>query len=452
MKDNIYYLIKILLISLTIFLGSCNKINNDSKPNILLIVVDTLSAKHLAVYNPTLNNAPNLVKLAKNSIVFEKAYSSAPWTKPSIASIFTSLYPREHGVIKITNKFADNNHTLTEELKSKDYHTSAVVSHTLLKKGTGFEQGFDDFKLIPLESNVHQAISSKKVTELGIKAIKNHLNKKDGKPFFTWLHYFDPHYNYQHHPEFDRSSWYKGQLKPGDGIRKIRKLENNFTNDDIKYLIDLYHEEIAYTDKHIGRVLKFLEEERLIDNTIIIFTADHGEEFYEHGNIGHTRTLHDELINIPLIIHWKNKLLKTTVKEPVTTIDIFPTILKLLNLPEDNKLSGLPLISNNQPDIKPNRDIFSEVDFKSSAILAKQSGIIYEGNKLIKDFLNNNFSQYDFIADKDEKNNIYNPKEPLTKELSNKLNNFCSTDFNTNKEELNHSKEDIKQLKSLGYL
>jgi arylsulfatase A-like enzyme len=136
----------------------------------------------------------------------------------------------------------------------------------------------------------------------------------------------------------------------------------------------------------------------------------------------------------------------------VTTIDIFPTILKLLNLPEDNKLSGLPLISNNQPDIKPNRDIFSEVDFKSSAILAKQSGIIYEGNKLIKDFLNNNFSQYDFIADKDEKNNIYNPKEPLTKELSNKLNNFCSTDFNTNKEELNHSKEDIKQLKSLGYL
>ncbi len=149
------------------------------------------------------------------------------------------------------------------------------------------------------------------------------------------LHYFNPHYTYMHHPQFDYSSWYKGKIDPNEKFRKLKANSGKYSEDDINFLVGLYREEIKFTDSHIGRLLEELNKRGLDQNTLIIFMADHGEEFLEHGSMGHSHTLYNELTHVPLIFSMTGLVPAQRLEQPaVSTIDIMPTIEGLFQEPK----------------------------------------------------------------------------------------------------------------------
>ena len=456
-------LLVVTLLVLACVLNGCTRSSRDSTPNVVLIIVDTLAVNHLGTYGHPSSPSPNIDKLAESGTVFEKAYTPAPWTKPAVSSVFTGVMPSMHGVKSIDDVLPESFNTLAERLKRTDYLTAGFVSHTLISPKLGYAQGFDTYDTVPFKGNVHSVISSEKVTDMGLDWLKsykeNYKERSDSNKFFLFLHYFDPHNNYQHHKEFDQTSWYKGDLTPGMDIRAIRAKIPNITEDDVKYLRGLYDEEIAHTDREIGRFLGTLKDMGLSDNTIIILTADHGEEFFDHGSIGHSRTLFDELTRVPLIISYPGKVKPQRVSEPVTTLDILPTVLDEVNLNEDRQ--GLAGISLKETLLEgkelPRRDIYSEVDFKSSYIKAYKISVVRGIHKAVLDKPTQSCELYDLESDPKELSNISSKDPALFSTLSSLVIDYQNKyQKNSQNEEMQmvpeRSSEEIEQLKSLGYL
>ena len=303
--------------------------------NILLIIVDTLRADHLGCYGGRKGVSPVVDRLAEEGVQFMNAYSTAPWTKPAVASILTSLYPSKHGVGSLVDVLASEYTTLPEMLKEQAYTTAGIVSHKLISSKFGFAQGFN--YLSHENARGHDSVTSFGVTSDAIRWLKQNGDKK----FFLMLHYFDPHYGYQHHAEFNYVRGYSGNLKPGENVWALRHRRNQLTENDIRFLTDLYDEEIRYTDKNIGLLIDYLRESGLKDKTLIVLTADHGEEFMTRGWIGHTRTLYQELLHVPLIINYPKRFTHKKVSANVSTLDIGPTIFDSLKISyEESLLSG----------------------------------------------------------------------------------------------------------------
>ncbi len=299
--------------------------------NILLVVVDTLGASYVgalarqtAMGDPaaaTTSPTPNLDRLARQGVLFRRAYSTAPWTQPSLASLLTGKMPSSHGLTRLFDVLKGEELSLPERLQAEGYDTAAVVGHDLLGAPYGFDQGFNEFD--ETSARGHRGTNSQRITDLSLNWLKN---RSPRKPFFLMAHYFDPHFVYQHHPEHDRTSGYRGHLTPGMNIWDLRNQRQNLEKADLDYLRGLYQEEIAHTDLHIGRLLEGLDEADSKRPTLVIVTADHGEEFMEHGWIGHTRSLYDELLHVPLIFHLPSVLAPAEVGVPVSLVDIFPTV------------------------------------------------------------------------------------------------------------------------------
>ena len=234
--------------------------------------MDTTRADHIGSFGYERDTTPHLDRLAKQSTLFEQAYSHSPWTMPSMASMFTSLPPRDHGIVRWEQPLPTALITLAEHLQEHGMRTAAFVSHVIFQPEYNYNQGFEHYDDSVLKKGRPVQISSaKEISDLAISWIEENSDE----PFFTWLHYFDPHSHYFGHPEFDFGS----------------------------EAIDRYDSEIRYTDEHIGRVLGTLEQLDLWDNTIIIFVADHGEEFLDHGGRRHTKTLYNEVVRIPLTVY-----------------------------------------------------------------------------------------------------------------------------------------------------
>lgn len=281
--------------------------------------------------------------------------------------------------------------------------------------------------------------------------------------FFLFLHYFDPHYNYQHHAQFDRLGSYKGPVKPGLGFRKLRELLPTLETTDITALQALHHEEIEYTDQEIGKFLAFLKESNLDKSSIIVLTADHGEEFLEHGSIGHTRTLYNELVNIPLIFSGPGVTQGKVIDQFVSIVDIVPTLNGLLDLKQDatnwKGLSLKPVITD--AAYKPEtRNIFLEVDFKSAGVKAYKAAVIFDNHKLIFNKEDKSWEYYDLLKDPDEKNNLAQGTESIPETQKQVLINYLekhNISGSTIKEAeadqaAGKTPEEIEQLKTLGYL
>lgn len=455
----------VLCISLFAMLLGCSREKTSGAKienfNVLLIVVDTLGASHVGTFGGA-NLTPNIDQLVTQGVRFQRAYSTAPWTKPSLASLFTSQLPSAHGVIGLNSDMSFDLKTMSEFLKSLGYKTMGMVSHTLIAPKRRFSQGFDSYEIVKFPGNVHDSITSNQVSERAISWLENEKNKSGN--FFMFLHYFDPHFNYQHHTEFDQTSSYKSKITPGLGFRELRDLVPSLTAEDLKYLKGLYHEEVAYTDHHIGRLMQYLKESQIAERTLIIFVADHGEEFLDHGGIGHTRTLYDELIRIPLSFTLPKLISPREIHEPVSVMDVLPTIMELLGQPSDPAWEGIALTNEllGRGTRGKRSYFFSEVDFKSSAINAHKIALIDPTYKLIFDKPTQDFELYDLNADRLEKNDLFKSRPdvagPLSKELLEyrdatriRLKGRTSTTQPENGSEAPNPKE-LEELQSLGYL
>jgi hypothetical protein len=289
--------------------SGCAESRPDRPPDVLLIVVDTLRWDRVGQTRADRDTSPSLDRLAASGTRFTRAYATAPWTQPSVASILTGQPPSRHGLTRIA-ELPDAVETLPERLAEAGYESIGIVSHVLLSRRFGFHQGFDRFT-ITSALPMHETISSDDVTAHAVKVLDEIASgPEDRRPVFLFVHYFDPHYVYNSHASYTWASGSMGRLKSGEDIDTLRDMAPDLTESERDFVRALYDEEVRHTDDAIGRLLYHLDHQGSSDDTLVILTADHGEELFERGWIGHTRTLHEEVVRgklSELVAHFAQK-------------------------------------------------------------------------------------------------------------------------------------------------
>ena len=336
----------------------------DPRPNVLLIVVDTLRADHLGYAGYAGDPTPNIDALARRSIDFERAYAPAAWTRPSIASILTGLDPLSHGANRIDNALRPQIETLAETFSTAGYATGGVVSNVHLLESVGFRQGFEHWN--EEHARDHLYVSSEQVTDAAI-AILDDL-KNEPEPWFLFVHYFDPHYAYIDHGDYDDAPTATALVTGEESMRSLKEKAPRMTPRDLAVLIGRYDEEIRLTDAGIGRLLERLEESGAANSTVTLFTSDHGEEFGERDAIGHS-TLYDEVIRVPLLLSVPGGLEARQIDDPVSLVSVAPTLLELADIsfdPARFDAGSLAPWTEADPPPMDTAPIFSEIFKKHS--------------------------------------------------------------------------------------
>lgn len=314
------------------------------QPNIVLIVIDTLRADHLGCYGYERSTSPHIDRLAAEGVLFEQAYSPASWTLPAFASLFTGHLSAVHGATHHQAAVPATLPTLAEKLQNRGYYNVAVVSNPLLNAKHGFGRGFDlydDFSVFFEAELAQLAITSDQeglhlgdvvtgdtVTEQTLHLLKQAATNE--KPFFLFVHYFDPHDSYIPPSPYDRKfdPDYDGPMD-GRGIPAIR--DDPPEGRDLDHLIARYDGEIAYQDILVGRLLEALDEHSDPINTITILTSDHGEAWGEHAMLLHGNTAYREEVWVPMIWRWPGRFPEGhRVHGPVSMMDISATLREVL--------------------------------------------------------------------------------------------------------------------------
>ncbi len=309
-------------------------------PLIILYVVDTLRADHTGPYGHPRDTTPALDELARDAVVFEQAVAQSSWTKPSMASIMTSLLPAEHGAIRRLDRLAPRHHTLAELLQNEGWATGAVVTNAILyARREGFDQGFDYF------AGLHgrKRRRGRQVrASVAVDAALSWIDRRGGLPTFVWVHTMDPHFPYKPPAPFDK------RFSPDD----VPDLPGPGGNEEAdakrerRHAISQYDGEIAFGDQELGRFLRELESRGLYDRALIVFLSDHGDEFLEHGGRGHGATVFDELVRIPLLVKFPGgRHGGRRVAQQVLGMDVMPTILQAAGVELDGTLGGRALQS-----------------------------------------------------------------------------------------------------------
>jgi arylsulfatase A-like enzyme len=306
-----------------------------TRPNILLVSIDSLRRDHVHAYGYPRETTPALDRLARDGVLFEQAVSSSSWTLPAHMSLFTAMPPRQHGVTKAHLQLAREIPTLPRVLQDAGYATAGFVSCPLLAGGVGFAQGFDHYDDHSVPQNRRHA-ADRGVTSPTLLAITSDwLATWDRagriRPFFVFLHLWDVHYDYAPPPPYDRmfDPDYDGAVT-GDGFMANPDVHAGMDARDLAHVVALYDGEIRYTDDHLGRLLDRLAAIGVLDDTIVAVTSDHGDEFFEHGGKGHGLTVYDELVRVPLVVRWPRRIGPgMRVREQVRHVDVAPTLLGL---------------------------------------------------------------------------------------------------------------------------
>ncbi len=310
---------------------------------VILISIDTLRADHLGCYGYERPTTPALDRLAAEGVRFARATAPSPWTIPSHASMLTGLLPPGHGMLDFDRQLPPEVRNLGEILKGHGFESAAFININYLLPASGLTRGFDRVVYHPTrgEGGVQTRSAPRAVA-----TVEEALARSDERPFFWFVHTFDVHTDYRpdaaHREAFVRP--YDGGL---DGstktLNRVRQGELAASAEDIAHARDLYDAGIRQLDDVLGGLFAFLEETGLADETLVVVTSDHGEEFLEHGSVLHGRTLYDEVIRVPLLIRGPGVPRGRVVEQPVQLVDVVPTLLALLGLPPAPDLDGRDL-------------------------------------------------------------------------------------------------------------
>src|SRR5574341_1279395 len=328
--------------------------------NLLLITVDTLRADHLGAYGYGRPTSPSFDALAKESLLYRRAFSQAPETNPSLSSLMTSHHPHETQVRRNFHQLQPGVTTLAEILKARGWRTGAVVGNYTLRRGSGFEQGFEDYD-DRMDDPGEQAWGGlERIAPKVTAAAAQWLRARGKERFFLWVHYMDPHAPYVPPAPYDTlflqpsgdarkplpflsSESFRAGTQVG-GIPVNARLGDHA---DPEYYASQYDGEIRFLDHWLGELLKDVRDLGLLDTTLVILTADHGEGMGEHGlYFNHTELVYTELIHVPLLLRFPGAAQGGTVIErPVGLVDLLPTILRVFALEGPGTLKGQDLRS-----------------------------------------------------------------------------------------------------------
>ena len=307
--------------------------------NILLITIDTLRADHLSAYGYVRPTSPVIDSLAAEGVRFDQAAVQWPKTGPSFASIFTSTYPSDNGIVrKVGIEIPCQFPMLAEQLKQAGYSTHAVVANGALSRDFRFDQGFDTY----IESWKAEVEPGEDSTgaEVVNRLVFGVLETVDrSRPYFLWVHYLDPHFPYnppedwkdrfvgdEHFDPSQRIEVANKRRRQMLGIGRSQVLEER---DELAFYVARYDEEIAYTDAKIGELLDRLKTEGMMDRTLTVVTSDHGESlgdhhyYFDHGRFGFQTCL-----RVPFIMHYPGVLAPKVDTRPVELLDLTPTLLE----------------------------------------------------------------------------------------------------------------------------
>lgn len=358
-----------------------------TRPNIIIILIDALRADHLPMYGYSRQTAPHLAALARQGMLFTRAYASAPWTKPSVATMFSSLYSPAHKVTADSDFLSGSVIVLPELLDAIGYKTIGISASAYVSPTFGYSQGFDEFRLLITKSQFRLTLMGRlaedvlgsatvayllrerrdivpradAITELTLKYVAQSSNG----PLFLYVHYVDPHDPYKPPPPYNGAFDHRGDppLRAGR-VDPLKRLPPGQDPERIGKILDRYDGEILYADHEVGRLLEGLKALRVLDNALVIVTADHGEEFFEHGKPLHGNSLYEELLRVPLLMSWPGRILTgATYEGLVGHIDLMPTILALLGIEPPTQIQGISfaaqLADPNHP--MPKRKLFAHM-------------------------------------------------------------------------------------------
>jgi arylsulfatase A-like enzyme len=331
--------------------------------NVILYLVDTLRAGSLGCYGARRPTSPNIDRFAAGGIVYTRTVAQSPWTKPATASILTGRNPPGHGAVSLAASIAPGAVTLAQVLERHGYRTAAFVTNVNAQGVFGFHRGFGEHVYLPEDPErptVHVPAH-----ELHERVMRWLDGRKTGEPFFLYVHASDPHAPYRP-PASVAVEPPIGHVSPAvaaavNPLKLLLADPSERTAANVGYVRALYDGEVSAVDASVGALLDALEARGLADTTVVILTADHGEEFHEHGGFEHGRTLYDEQLLVPLILRLPGGAYGgRRVNEVARQIDVLPTVLTYLGLPVPSGVEGTPLPPIATPAPPMMRDAYSE--------------------------------------------------------------------------------------------
>jgi arylsulfatase A-like enzyme len=358
----------LLLSPIAIALATCTPAPENPPVNVVLISIDSLRADHVSAYGYRRKTTPTLDRLARQGSLFENVVAESSWTLPTHVTMLTGLATSTHGVEQFTGARLDaESQTLAEILSGEGYRTFGVFSGPYLHPAFGLSRGFErylsadgDVVCVAGDCNTgadalsedeavkaarvaaHESVTSPLVTQRGLDFIRS----VGDEPFFLFLHYFDVHFDYvppeEYAAKFDPD--YEGSIT-GKRFEANRAVHAFMNKRDLRHILALYDGEVLFVDDYIGQVILELKRHGFEENTLVVVTSDHGDEFFEHRGKGHGLSLFDEVIKVPLIMRLPGSIPPgSRVESQVRQVDIMPTILGLIGRPELAKGSdGLDL-------------------------------------------------------------------------------------------------------------
>jgi arylsulfatase A-like enzyme len=330
------------------------------RPNIVLITVESVRSDHVGCFGYDRDTMPSLCGLAAEGTRFDNAYSVTSWTLPAHASLFTGLYPAVHQVIGSRGRLDDAYTTLAEVLAGAGYQTAGFVSGPFLQPQHNLNQGFEIYDASPSNPGGNRAAHAD-VTNPAMEALIDRFlaeGRDDARPLFLFVYLWDPHYDYIPPSPFD-AAFLPPDAVPIDltSYETSDEVHPGISTGELAYVISQYDGELSCTDAWIGRLWRRLRDVGLWDDTYVIVTSDHGEEFFEHGNKGHRNNLYEESVHVPLIIKFPGTAAPPEDDRPVSLVDLFPTVLDFAGVDPPVELHGRSLIRAPDPD----RTLFLEL-------------------------------------------------------------------------------------------
>lgn len=345
-----------LALCLPALLAACGDSAPTGPPHILLVSIDSLRGDHLSANgyrsatNPDRATSPRMDALAAEGVRFERFLSSTSWTLPAHMTLLTGLPDPVHGVTDITQRLDPMRTTLAEAFGAAGYETAGFFSGPNLHPYYGFAQGFDIYEncasykveleafgdsgniaMMDVHEKSHRDISGPRVVETWGQWLENRASQD--RPSFSFVHLWDAHYDFVPPKEFDVfDPAYRGAI---DGTHFLESEKGGALSPrDLRHWLALYDGEILSVDAQIGAMLDKLESLGLADNTLVVVTSDHGDEFKEHGAKGHQSTLYDEVVRVPLILRWPDRLpAGAVVRGTAGLVGLAPTLCDLAGLP-----------------------------------------------------------------------------------------------------------------------
>jgi arylsulfatase A-like enzyme len=388
------------------------------RPNVVILAVDTLRQDHLSFNGYSRPTSPFLDAASRDARVFPNAYSPSPWTLPSFVSTFTSRYPSRHGVMWVSARLADEESTLAEILGEHGYATQGFFNNPLLDPRRNIAQGFDGFEEYGLLRNT----ADHWVERNPAGAVRSWLDARDGRPFFLFVHFMEPHASYIPAPAladlFDpgydgpaRSDFPPSDL--ADAWRTPSPPGELPPADLVHHGVALYDTEILEVDRSAGTILRLLGERDLLEDTIVVFLSDHGEEHWDHGAFGHDHSVYEELIRVPLFVRFPERVAAGVDAAPARLIDVAPTILDAAGIAIPDAFEGTSLLGRGGGE----RPVFAEALLSGG----ERKAYLEDGWKLQLDvFLGRRFL-YDLRADPAETRDLAEVRPDKADELHARL-------------------------------